>query len=171
MKKLLVLSMVLMSFLSYGQEKPTYDGEYFYTTLENGVGVEQKMRFSLSKNDYEKIKSSDLFKKWKEITWSNPKNAGYIEHHKGWDEVIMYLNGLITSSKFTLKYIKLKNGNSLEFINDSKGTIYLSDNNGIRISYPFKAQNGYGNSIVGKTIHSVDMKEGEEKSETYVYNN
>jgi hypothetical protein len=172
MKKVLMVTMItLTSFIGFGQNIPIYNGEYFYTTLENGVGVEQKLKFTLSKDDYEKIKNSDLFKQWKQITWSNPKNEGYIQHHKGWDEVLMYLNGEITSCKFTLKFIKLKNGNSLKFIEGSKGMIYLSDDGGIRISFPFESQNGYGNNIVGKTIYSIDMKNGKEETECYVYSN
>jgi hypothetical protein len=171
MKKLLVFSMVLASFVSYGQDIPKIENGFLTVTLENGVGVEQKVKFSISDDDYNKIKSSDLFKKWKETTWSNPANAGFIEYHKKWDDVITYLEGNITSCKFTLKILKLKNGNSLEFIEGAKGMIYLSDNGGIRISFPFKAQNGYGNSIVGKTIYSIDMKNGEQKTDCYVYNN
>jgi hypothetical protein len=171
MKKLLVLTMVLSSFVSYGQLKqPKYDGEYLYSTLENGVGIERTIKFSLDKDRYEKVKSSELFSLWKKITWDNPKNKEYIDNHKGWDEVIMYLNGQITMSKIYLK-MKLKNGSSLDFIDDSKGIIYFSDNNGIRISYPMKAQNGYGSYIVGSSIYSIDIKNGVEKTDCYIYNN
>ena len=171
MKKLLMVSMMFMSYVSYGQDIPKIENGFLVVTLENGVGIEQKVKFSISDDDYKKIKSSELFKKWKETTWSNPANAGYIENHKKWDEVVTYLEGKITSCKFTLKILKLKNGSSLEFIEGSKGMVYFSDNGGIRISFPFKAQNGYGNSIVGNTIYSIDMKNGEEVTDCYVYNN
>ena len=170
MKKLLVFSMLLVSFVSYGQIKqPKYDGDYLYITLENGVGVDRSLKFSLDKKEYEKIKSSDLYNQWKKTTWSNPEDKGYVTEHKGWDEVIMYVESQITMSKFYVGF-EIKNKNSLDFIDGSKGMVYLTDDKKISISYPLKASNGYGNSIIGKTIFLVELKDGDEKHKCYVYN-
>ena len=117
MKKVLFgLLFTLVTMVSFSQEKPFIKDGFYNTTLENGVGVEQKVKFTISEETYNQISNCETFKKWKEVTFSNPKNEGYIEKHKDWDNVILYLNSLITMSSFELKHIKLK---ILNFIKES----------------------------------------------------
>ena len=122
----------------------------------------------ISSKNYDNIKNSELFIKWEERTFSNPANEGYINKHKDWDKVILYINSQIRMSLFYVK-MKLKNGNSLDFIDGSKGMIYLNEKGEIKISYNFKAQNGYGNFITSQCIYSISLKDGEEKTDCYIY--
>jgi hypothetical protein len=164
----MTLIMCLMTIVSFGQITYSYENDVLTTTQETGTRVEKDMIFSLTQKNYESIKNSELFIKWEERTFSNPANEGYINKHKDWDRVILYINSQIRMSLFYVK-MKLKNGNSLDFIDGSKGMIYLNEKGEIKISYNFKAQNGYGNFITSQCIYSITLKDGEEKTDCYIY--
>lgn len=157
-----------MTVVSFGQITYSYKNEILVTKQETGTRVEKDMVFSLSSKNYDNIKNSELFIKWKEITLSDPENERYINKHKDWDKVIWYINSQIRMSLFYVK-IKLKNGSSLDFIDGSKGMIYLNENGEINISYNLKAQNGYGNFITSQCIYLIYLKDGEEKTDCYIY--
>lgn len=170
MKKIYLIVLILfLIFINcfainiYSQEY-IYENEILYVNHENGVKVENELIFSLSETSYENIKNSNVFIQWQEITFSNPNNEGYINKHKDWDKVILFLNSKIRMSIFHIR-MKIKNPNSLEFIDKSKGNIYLNNKNEIIISYNFKCQNLYGNFIINQCIYSVFLKNNEIKSE------
>ena len=165
---MMTLMMCLMTVVSFGQITYSYKNEILVTKQETGTRVEKDMVFSLSSKNYDNIKNSELFIKWKEITLSDPENERYINKHKDWDKVIWYINSQIRMSLFYVK-IKLKNGSSLDFIDGSKGMIYLNENGEINISYNLKAQNGYGNFITSQCIYLIYLKDGEEKTDCYIY--
>ena len=157
-----------MTMVSFGQITYSYKNEMLVTLQETGARVEKDMVFSLSSKNYDNIKNSELFIKWEERTFSNPANEGYINKHKDWDKVILYINSQIGISLLDAE-MQLKNGNSLDFIDGSKGIIYLNEEGEIRISYNFKAQNGYGNFIISQCIYSISLKDGEKKTDCYIY--
>jgi hypothetical protein len=152
------------SLVIQGQEKPIYKDENFTVKVPNGVGIERKVTFKLSKKDYDFIKNSNYLKKWKESTFSEPKNKSYLELHKGWDDVVFYIKSELEGSLLILMYTKLKNKKSLDFIDGSKNLIYISDNGGIRISYTFKSQNDLGNYLIKDCVRTIDMENGQVKS-------
>ena len=151
-----------------GQITYSYENEMLVTPQETGVRVEKDMVFSLSSKDYDNIKNSELFSKWEEETFSNPANKEYINKYKDWDKVILYINVLIERSLFDVER-KLENGSSLDFIDGSKGIIYLCKDGGIGISYYFKEQNEYGNFIPRHCIYRIPLKDGEKKTDCYIY--
>ena len=165
---MMTLMMCLMTVVSLGQITYSYENEVLVTKQKTGARVEKDMVFSLSNKNYDNIKNSELFIKWKEKTFSNPENEGFINKHKDWDKVILYIESQIRMSLFYVK-MKLKNGNSLDFIDGSKGMIYLNEKGEIIISYNFKAQNGYGNYINSECIYSISLQDGEEKTDCYIY--
>lgn len=165
---MMTLMMCLMTMVSFGQVTYSYKDGILVTKQKTGARVEKNLSFLLSSEEYDNVKNSELFIKWKERTFSNQENEGFTNKHKSWDEVILYINSKITMSLFYVK-MKLKNGNSLDFIDGSKGVIYLDEKGEILISYNFKAQNGYGNYINSKCIYSVFLQDGEEKTDCYIY--
>ena len=165
---MMTLMMCLMTMVSFGQITYSYKNEMLVTTQETGAWVEKDMFFSLSSKDYDNIKNSELFIKWEEETFSNPANEGYINKHKDWDKVILYIRGQIMMSLFCAE-AKLKNGKSLDFIDGSKGIIFLDEKGEIKISYNFKAQNRFGNFIISQCIYSISLKDGEEETDCYIY--
>ena len=146
----------------------SYKNEMLVTTQRAGAGVEKDMVFLLSSKEYDNIKNSELFIKWEERTFSNPKNEVYINKHKDWDKVILYINSQIRMSLLDVTY-KLENGIGLDFIDGSKGMIYLKEKGEIKILYYFKAQNSYGNYITRLCSYLISLKDGEEKTDCYIY--
>ena len=168
LKVKITLMMCLMTIVSFGQITYSYENEMLVTKQETGSRVDKDMIFTLSSENYDNIKNSELFINWKEKTFSNPANEDYINRNKDWDKVILYINSKITVSLFYAK-MRLKNGNSLDFIEGSKGMIYLNEKGEVKISYNFKAQNGYGIFITSQCIYSIYLEDGEEKTNCYIY--
>ena len=163
------LIVLMISFLSFSQ-KPTYnyENEVLKVSHDNGARVKKEISFTLKKNSYDAINNSELFKNWKSKTFSDTNNRVYIQNHKDWDTVIMYVNSSIRMCLFSTK-MKLKNSSSFDFIEGSVGIIYVNDKNEIVISSNFLAQNGYGNPVTSKVIYSIFMKEGKEETTCYVF--
>ena len=166
-----MVSMVsLISLVSFSQEKENYikDG-FFYTKLESGVGEEILVKMSLSSDFLDKITTTEVFKKWKDETFSNPKNAGFIEKWKNQTDIETYLMSAVGMASFYAKW-ELKNRDSYTPVN-GKGFIYVNDKNEVNISFPIKGQNGYGNMIFATAYYSEKMKDGEVKNSHFVSSN
>jgi hypothetical protein len=168
MKELKELVMILMvciiSIPSFGQKTYKYNNDVLTIKQKNGADVEKDMLFTLSKKDYDNIKNSEVFKNFE----ANPGNELYLNKHKDWDRVVLFINSPILKSLLRLKFLELKNGSSLDFINDSKGSIYINDQGEVKISYYFKSQNAIGNYITRQNNCTISMKEGEEDMTCYI---
>ena len=153
----LILAFCLITSLSYSQDYQIKD-DYFTTTLKSGVGEIINVKFSISAETINLIKSHEAFKDWDSTTFSNPKNAGYIEKNKNHEhyETFLYSNINMTS---IYAQMDLKNSQSYLPIEGSEGMIYIIDDK-INISFPFKAQNGYGNMIFMKAYYSMSFLNG-----------
>jgi len=167
MKNILFISALLISSILFGQDTLTQDGK-FNTEFETGFGVKVPMTFNVSGINLEKIKSSPEFKVWEEQTFSNPKNADYIEKNKNKTHIEMFLMSELTMSSFFTKF-KLKNGNSYTPINGTSSLVYVPKDGGINITFNFQAQNGYGNMIYSTSITTVKLVDGKIDYETFVY--
>jgi hypothetical protein len=149
---LMVLMVTLISLSGFSQEKQNYiqDG-IFYTTLESGVGEQVPIKLSLSSDFLDRITTTEVFKKWKDETFSNPKNAAYIERWKNQTDVETYLMGSVGMASFYAKW-ELKNRDSYTPVN-GKGLVYINSKNEVCISFPIKGQNGYGNMIFATAFY------------------
>jgi hypothetical protein len=104
------------------------------------------------------IQSNDCFKNWDSTTFNNPKNADYIEKHKSHPHYETFLFSNINMASIYAQ-MDLKNYQSYLPIEGSEGMIYIIDGK-INISFPFKAQNGYGNMIFMKAYYSMKFVNG-----------
>jgi len=160
MKKLLVLTMVLVSFVSYGQQKEDYikDG-FFYTTFKSGVGETIPVKFKFGNDFLEKLPKSEVYLLWEKDTYSNPENAEYVERNKNKTHIETYLMGGTGMASFYAKF-GLKNGTSYTPISNSEGFVYINDKGEVNFSFPFKGQNGYGNMLIATAYYSEKIKNG-----------
>lgn len=166
---MMTLMMCLITMVSFGQEKTNYlkDG-IFHTTFESGIGEKIKMDFVIDSVNLVKIQETEIFKNWDSTTFSNPKNAVYIETCKSLSHVEMFLMGKTTMASFYAKF-QLKNTNSYTPINGNP--IIFCSSGKITIVFPMKAQNGYGNFILSKAFYSLEWVDGKEKSFNFISNN
>ena len=160
MKKLLVFSMVLVSFVSYGQVKKNYvKDDFFYTTFESGVGETTPVKFKLGSDFLEKLPKSEIYLLWEKDTYSNPENSGYVEKNKDKTHIETYLMSCTSMASFYAK-LGLKNGSSYTPIANGEGFIYVNDKGEVNFSFPFKGQNGYGNMLIATAYYTEKIKNG-----------
>lgn len=161
MKKLnlIFVGLIMCIFVQpvFSQDYGFKDG-YFFTSIPNGVGQEISVKFTLSNENIELIKNHPSYKNWDSITFTNPKNADFIERHKNHTHLETYLFSTIGMASIWAK-LDLKNMKSFTPIENSKGLIYCKENK-INISFPFQAQNGYGNMIFMEAYYSVKFENG-----------
>jgi len=167
MKNIIFISTLFISSILNGQDTFTQDGK-FKTEFQTGFGVKVPMTFNISETDLIKIKNSSEFKVWEEQTFSNPKNADYIEKNKNKTHIEMFLMGQITMSSFFTKF-KLKNGDSYTPINGTSSLVYVPKDGGINITFKLQAQNGYGNMVYSTSTTIVKLVDGKIDYETFVY--
>jgi hypothetical protein len=141
----------------FSQDYGLKDG-YFTTKIKSGVGQEIVVKFAISNENLELIKNHQSFKTWDSITFNNPKNADFIAQHKSHPHVETYLYSTIGMASIWAK-LDLKNMQSFTPILNSEGLIYCKEDK-INISFPFQAQNGYGNMIFMKAYYSVKFENG-----------
>lgn len=134
----------------------SYNDNIFITTHRNGTRSERKIKFAFRQENYDVIKESIALKEWEEQTFSNPKNAGFIERYKEWDKVILYVDRWISNTAACQMY-KLNNSNSFDFVADSEGSIYVNSDGEMIITFFFSAQNGYGNTITKQVANPVSL--------------
>ena len=143
--------------LSYSQDYGLKDG-YFTTKIKSGVGQDVVVKFAISNENIELIKNHPSYKNWDSITFTNPKNADFIELHKSHTHLETYLYSTIGMASIWAK-LDLKNMQSFTPILNSEGFIYCKEDK-INFSFPFQAQNGYGNMIFMKAYYSVKFENG-----------
>jgi hypothetical protein len=161
----ITLLFCVITSLSYSQEYQIKEG-YFTTTLKSGVGEMINVKLSLSDETINLIKSNESFKYWDSTTFSNPENAGYIEKNKNHPHYETFLNSNVNMSSIYAQ-MDLKNSQSYLPIEGSEGMIYIKDGK-INISFPFKAQNGYGNMIFMKAYYSISFLNGKTETTHFV---
>jgi hypothetical protein len=154
---LTTLSFCVLTSLSYSQDYQIKDG-YFTTTLKSGVGEIINVKFLISDETINLIQSNDCFKNWDSTNLSNPKNANYIEKHKSHPRYETFIFSNITMTSICAQ-MELKNRDSYLPIEGAEGMIYIRDNK-IHISFPFKAQNEYGNMIFMKVYYDMELVNG-----------
>jgi len=171
-KKMKKLNLILVGLMMcvfvqtlFSQDYGLKDG-YFTTTIKSGVGQDVILKFVISDENIELVKNHESFKNWDSLTFNNPKNADYIEFHKNRSHLETYLFSKISMASFWIKY-DLKNKQSFTPIQNSEGFIYC-DENKINISFPFQAQNGYGNMIVMKGYFSIQFENGKDVETHFV---
>jgi len=147
----------VLTSLSYSQDYQIKDG-YLITTLKSGVGEMINVKLSINAETINLIQSNDCFKNWDSTTFNNPKNADYIEKHKSHPHYETFLFSNINMASIYAQ-MDLKNYQSYLPIEGSEGMIYIIDGK-INISFPFKAQNGYGNMIFMKAYYSMKFVNG-----------
>jgi hypothetical protein len=155
----------LLTSLSYSQDYQIKDG-YFITTLKSGVGEMINVKLSINAETINLIQSNDCFKNWDSTTFNNPKNADYIEKHKSHPHYETFLFSNINMASIYAQ-MDLKNYQSYLPIEGSEGMIYIIDGK-INISFPFKAQNGYGNMIFMKAYYSMKFVNGKTETTHFV---
>jgi hypothetical protein len=155
----------VITTLSYSQDYQIKDG-YFITTIKSGVGENINVKLSISAETIELIQSNDCFKAWDSITFNNPKNADYIEKHKNHAHFETFIFSNLNILSFYAK-MELKNYESYLPIEGSEGMIYVSDGK-INISFPFKAQNGYGNMIFMKAYYTMKFVNGKTETSHFI---
>jgi hypothetical protein len=170
MKKLNVILTTLifcvLTSLSYSQDYQIKDG-YFITTLKSGVGEIINVKLSISTETINLIQSNECFQYWDSVTFNNPKNADFIEKHKNHPHYETFLFSNINMASLYAQ-MDLKNSQSYLPIEGAEGMIYIMDGK-VNISFPFKAQNGYGNMIFMKAYYSLKFVNG--KTETFHFVN
>ena len=163
-----LIALLLLSFVSYSQNDPYLKDNVFYTTFESGVGIETKVSFSINQETLEKIDSFEVFKEFEKVTLNNPANEKYLKRWSKLSHKEMFLNGKTGSASFMAK-LKLKNGTSYTPIENSKGRIFfMSDNQKLVISFPFKAQNGRGEMLISNCYYSISWDGSKEVVETLI---
>lgn len=155
--KLTTLIFCVLTSLSYSQDYQLKDG-YFNTTVKSGVGEMINIKFYISTETIDLIQSHDCFKDWDSTTFNDPKNEGYIEKHKSHSHFETFLFSNVYMTGFYAK-MDLKNSQSFLPIENSEGNIFIADGK-INISFPFKAQNGYGNMIFMTAYSSMKFVNG-----------
>jgi hypothetical protein len=171
MKKLLVLSMVLVSFVSYGQQKEHYiKDDYFYTTFKSGVGEMTPVKFKFGGDFLIKLEKSEAYLLWEKETYSNPENSGYVEKHKDKTHIETYLMSSTSMASFYAKF-GLKNGSSYTPIPNSEGFVYVNDKGDVNFSFPFKGQNGYGNMLIATAYYTDKIKNGKRENSHFIGTN
>ncbi len=171
MKKVLVLAMVLLSFVSYGQQKEDYikDG-VFYTNFKSGTGEIVPVKFKISSDFLEKLQKSEVYLLWEKETFTNPENSEYVEKHKDKTRVETYLMSCTSMASFYAKF-GLKNTSSYTPIPNSEGFVYVNDSGEVSFSFPFKGQNGYGNMLIAKAYYIEKIKNGKRDNTNFISTN
>jgi hypothetical protein len=129
--------------------------EVLTTTQKTGANVEKNMIFTLKNADLITIKNSEVFLMW-------------LKEFKEYD-VLGFLSSRIGTSLLRLRFMKLKNGSSLDFNPKSKGRIYINDKDKIVITYVFSAANGYGVSSTSNASYEIPLKNKELEETLSVY--
>lgn len=168
---ILCFSFIFFTSLTFGQTKDNVIiDNYFYTTLESGVGEKVQLKFKLGSNAIDSIKGSQLFNIWESTTFSNPENKKWIERYKNMEHLNLFLMGECEMASFYAK-LGLKNSSSYTLIPNSEGFIYYNDKSQMVISFPFKGQNGYGNLIISKAFYSSFIENGKPKNSHFISSN
>jgi len=149
MKKLLMLVVVLIGFLTNLQAQNSIK-----TTLESGIYEKIEVTFSY---DSTEISTHTRYIKWLtddflregNINWKNKQK----EIHPNYNTVELFIEYFTGSANITQKF-KCKNMPSYTPIN-APALVFVS-NGKIIYSFAYKAQNGYGNYIIGKSFYTVE---------------
>lgn len=169
MKNLIMITLTICFIkVSYGQDTIHYykDG-FFYTNIKSGIGEDVPVKFTLTINDIEKIKSTINYQFWDSTTFSNPANQEYIERWKSKTHIEMFLMSEVNTASI-LTQMKLKNSTSYEPISQGQGLIYVNDKNQVSISFPFKAQNDIGNMKISKVLFLLKWENGKEVESNFI---
>ena len=157
MKKVLLVSGLLVSMSGFAQ----YANGIFTTKIRNGVGVEVAMSFKV---DSTKVVNSNTYTAF----FKETNTPNYIEKHPGLDSLELFLEREVSFQSLMTRF-ELKNGTSFDPINVPDNMIYISPENNVNVSFAFKAQNGYGNLILGKAIATSTIKDGKIERKVFIY--
>jgi len=155
MKKVLLLLVMICTMNIVAQNSFNSEKELLTTTQKTGANVEKNMIFTLKNADLITIENSEVF-----LIWLKERDKDKVYN------VFGFLSSRIGTSLIELKYIKLKNGSSLDFNSKSKGRIYINDEDKIVITYVFTAENGYGIASTSNASYEIPLKKGEGIEET-----
>jgi hypothetical protein len=169
MKKLMLFVFCVLSYYTISAQNentnPYLKENVFYVTIESGGGEQISISFTLKSDAIEKIINSKIYKEWENVTFSDPKNAGFIEKYKTMPHIDIFLMGEIRMAAFYAK-MKIKNSTSFLPVKGNGGFIYVGEGDKINISFPFQAQNGYGNMIFSKAYYSIIWDETKNEKTT-----
>ena len=163
MKKLLFITAVLVSIVSFGQKKehsftlktaPSgIKYGVFSTKMENGIGV--KMPISFKVIDIQEVKNTNVYKAFAD-GYVTDKNYQAECKALGLDVFGAFLLESTQISGVTVKY-EFKNKASFTLIKDAEGSVYAMSPDEVVFSFPCQAQNGYGNMIYNTAYFSVKL--------------
>jgi len=153
MKLITIILLLSLTTISFSQITYRYLGS---------SNIETELVFKFDSIYYEGIKKSELFTKWEKETFTSN------DSDKEVDKVILYLNYHILKSIIYIK-LMLINPNSLDFIQGSRGDIFINEKGEINISYNFRAECTYGTTITSHCIYSISLDNGVENSDCYIY--
>lgn len=139
MKNLFYLLILICTVNSAYSQKLA--GNIYTTTVKNGAGQKSELRFQISEETLQKFKLSKEYSSCKSDTGYIRKQLDPITK----DTIAICLMSRVNMATLMVRF-ELKNEASMQFIPDSEGIIYFTDDI-ICISFPFKAQNGYGNMV------------------------
>ena len=176
MKKLLVLTMVLVSFVSYGQTKQHFFTPkisetkikfgIFNTRMKSGTDIETPVKFFVSNVD--EVKSSNVYKNFVKETSTDK------EYISKWNKNGLDMFGIFLLSNTqicSLAKYEFKNKTSFTPIKDSEGSVTVMSPDEISFSFKCQAQNGYGNMVYHTVYYVVKNVDGKEVTETIVSSN
>ena len=154
----IILGMVTMS---YSQDNE-YVSKIYKFKIKNGADVEKEIQFEIHNKTFFDIKKTKSFEEYvnnlSEILKDNLSEEKKVEN---------FLRLQISLNTISLKYM-LQNKNSFDFIDNSIGTIILSEHK-LLMKFKFKGQNGYGNYIIKEALCSHNLLLNDEnKREVYI---
>lgn len=155
--KITLLLLVIFNYSVYSQNIKIENG-IFFTIVENGVKQSKELKFEIEKGTIEKIKTTDHYKAT--LMDTAFLNANKVKRNIT-SPMVAHLYSMVNGSIMTTGW-KLKNKVSLDFIENSKGTIFINDKGEVIVRFYFKSKNDIGNDIFSEAeynneTHEVDI--------------
>ena len=165
MKKILFTFIVLFTLAANAQTM-LKDG-IFKVMLENGIKQEIEMKFKVSEEIINKIKETDVYKLGY-MAKTNEASKEFIEKNK-----LEYIEAFLkheTGMASMLISFDVKNRTSYSPIKDAKGFIWVNKEGEVGISFPFQAQNEYGNTVMASAscIIKWDSSNNKNKRQAWI---
>jgi len=147
MRTVILFFAIITSTLLYSQKINLENGK-FQTFIINGDKSESPLEFTISPDAIEKIKQLDDYKKVEGDKEFIKKN---IEKRNLSDPLLIFLMSKVASAGFATKD-KFKYTSSFRVKEGSQGKIFISEFDGLTITFPFDVKNDLGNIIAAVSL-------------------
>lgn len=139
-----------------------YKNDKLTLTFMNGADELKDIQFILTKDTYNEIKSTEVFKQWKtrqDSLMVSGTDAEYYNYRKGQDVVVWFIESQIRITiEMKIKF-ELNEPYSYDYVQDSQNRIYVKDGE-VHLSYFFKAQTPSGVFKKDKRYLTISLVEG-----------